>query len=342
VTSSHTRIDAFDWLRGLAVVVMIQTHARSLLLPQLRETETYRQLDRIDGLVAPAFLLTAGFALALTHQRGARWQHSLRRIGKVLAVATLVNALWFDLLVEPLKLLRLDILHCIGLSLLAALGVLTMSQRKMLLAASAFAGLSCVVLLGSPLLEHVTPALALFVNEQSGALFPLFPWSAYVFLGALFGVLTASKPQRLPVFLTAGIAFAASLYAAKEPLRALYPAHNFLRTNPFMAAERLVLVLTLLLALHHFQTFFERRRAFQFLRRFGSNSLSAYFFHEMLLFHRRLGPLCFENNFYQRANWWQYALLVVALVVMTVLLCDGFEWAKKRLWVGSEGRPYSV
>src|SRR6185436_14639841 len=57
------RILAVDWLRGLAVLVMIQCHAMVLLLPELRATHTAAVLYRIDGLVAPSFILAAGFSL---------------------------------------------------------------------------------------------------------------------------------------------------------------------------------------------------------------------------------------------------------------------------------------
>ncbi|HKB75473.1 MAG TPA: heparan-alpha-glucosaminide N-acetyltransferase domain-containing protein, partial [Myxococcales bacterium] len=90
-----SRILAFDWLRGIAVVVMIQTHALSLLRPELRTGLLWTRLQWIDGLVAPAFIFSAGFSLALVQVRGAaagtRWprmRKTLRRLGEVLLVAT--------------------------------------------------------------------------------------------------------------------------------------------------------------------------------------------------------------------------------------------------------------
>ena len=56
------RIRAIDWLRGLAVLFMIQTHALGLLQPALREGSAFAALQWVDGLVAPAFILAAGAA----------------------------------------------------------------------------------------------------------------------------------------------------------------------------------------------------------------------------------------------------------------------------------------
>ncbi len=131
---TSARIRAFDWLRGIAVLVMIETHALVLLRPDLRAGRAFDWLQRIDGLVAPAFIFSAGFSLALVQVRGAasgmrglRVRRTLRRLAEVLAVASLVNWMWFPLLREPKWLLRFDILHCIGLGLLLALPVFALS-----------------------------------------------------------------------------------------------------------------------------------------------------------------------------------------------------------------------
>ncbi len=61
------------WLRGIAVVVMIQTHALALLRPELRAGDFFTTLQWIDGLVAPAFIFAAGFrARPDAGARGAR------------------------------------------------------------------------------------------------------------------------------------------------------------------------------------------------------------------------------------------------------------------------------
>ena len=83
------RVQAFDWLRGLAVAVMIQCHAMVLLLPALKEDPLFHWLVRLDGLVAPSFVFSAGFSLALVQVRGAsggargvRVRKTLRRLGE--------------------------------------------------------------------------------------------------------------------------------------------------------------------------------------------------------------------------------------------------------------------
>src|SRR3954452_11781281 len=136
-----TRVRAFDWLRGIAVLVMIQTHALVLLEPGLRAGPFWTRLQWVDGLVAPAFLFSAGFSLALVQVRGAasgmramRVRKTLRRLGEVLLVATLLNWMWFPISPEPRCIFDIAIPHCIGLSLLLALPIFALlSPRPRLL-----------------------------------------------------------------------------------------------------------------------------------------------------------------------------------------------------------------
>ena len=103
------RVRAFDWLRGLAVLVMIQTHSLGLLEPQTHDDPLFRWLVRVDGLVAPAFIFCAGFALALVQCRAAlsgqllaQATKSFRRILEVIGVACFVNAVWFPVHRAPI------------------------------------------------------------------------------------------------------------------------------------------------------------------------------------------------------------------------------------------------
>ena len=192
------RILAFDWLRGVAVIVMIQTHALTLLRPDLRTGAMWARLQWIDGLVAPAFIFAAGFSLALVQVRGAaggaRWprlRKTLRRLGEVLLVATFVNWMWFPLLREPRWIFRVDILHCIGLSLLIALPILAALAGRPLVLRWVALGMAALVFGFSPFGERVHGPLAALANGSTGSVFPLLPWAGYVYLGASAGATAA-------------------------------------------------------------------------------------------------------------------------------------------------------
>src|SRR6202158_3630506 len=161
---------------------MIQCHALVLLRPQLKTDRLYRWLDGIDGLVAPAFIFTAGFSLGLVlvrsakeDDRSARVRRVLRRIFEVLLVATLLNVLWFPIRSEPQWLLRVDILHCIGMGLLTALPLVAACAGRPATLKWLALGVSAVLFAISPFAESVGGPMARLATYSTGPVFPLLP-----------------------------------------------------------------------------------------------------------------------------------------------------------------------
>ncbi|MEW5739282.1 MAG: heparan-alpha-glucosaminide N-acetyltransferase domain-containing protein [Myxococcota bacterium] len=336
--TSGARIHAFDWLRGVAVLVMIQTHTQVLLLPGLITTPFGWQLVRIDGLVAPSFIFSAGFALALVQvraglagRRQAQAKKTLKRIGEVLLVASFINFIWFPVLREPKWLLRIDILHCIGLSLLIAMPFLVGLSTRPQVLRWLMLGLAALVFGVSPLLEDVTGIAQLFLTPKpgvldatTGATFPLLPWAGYVFLGASFGATVAMMKSEAQLWRWLGllVGVGALLWWQEDAVKAAYPPHNFWLTNPANAAQRWTLVLSLVGVFRLIERRFPRSvdsRLAKLIGRFGGWSLSAYFFHEMLLYQRHVGV--FTRFFREKADWPLYWALTLALIFLTWLCC---------------------
>jgi uncharacterized membrane protein len=339
---SLDRIRAVDWLRGIAVLFMVQCHALVLLLPELRKSATTKFLLKLDGLVAPAFLFAAGFALALllvrsasSGKRGERLGRNLRRTLQVLGVATLVNWMWFPLLQEPRWLVRMDILHCVGLSLLLVLPVTAgLATRPRVLRGVALA-LALVTFFLSPLGEAAQGPWAWFLNKSTGAVFPLLPWLGFTFLGAYTGAVAGEQGRaglvRALLFL---VGLGVTGWLAAKPLESLYPPHRFFVTNPSDAAERWMWISLVLLGLLQLEgrmaSEVEPSRLRRFVETFGTSSLSAYFFHEALLYYRLFG-FSFEVAWGGRSGWGQYALLTVALIALTYGLCLAQDAASRAM-----------
>ncbi|MCP3099529.1 DUF1624 domain-containing protein [Myxococcus sp. K15C18031901] len=334
---SQDRVRAIDWLRGIAVLFMVQTHSLALLTPELRRSAWTGRLLKVDGLVAPAFIFSAGFALALLMIRsaaggvlGERVRRNLRRAGEVLLVATLVNWAWFPLLREPKWILRMDILQCVGVCLLLVLPVAAaLATRPRVLAGLSFT-LAMGVFVVAPFGEQVSGPWATLTNKSSFAPFPLLPWVGFAWLGTFAGALAGAWGRAvLARGLLALVALGIAGTLAADVLFALYPAHRFFVSNPSNSATRFAWVCAVLLAL----MWVEGRlpagqapsRARRFLEVFGTSSLSAYFFHEMLLFYRVGGVLSFDRFWRDRAGWGLYWVLTAALIVATWLLCLGWD-----------------
>jgi uncharacterized membrane protein len=129
------RYGFIDLLRGLALVVMIETHVINAYLPgDVRLRPFFFWLTFVNGLVAPTFLFASGFSIMLQGRR--QWENwlrfrlpfwqQMRRLGFITLVAYYSHFDNFKLSKylhpeEPgiwMNALQVDILQCIVASLL--------------------------------------------------------------------------------------------------------------------------------------------------------------------------------------------------------------------------------
>jgi uncharacterized membrane protein len=352
--STQARVRAFDWLRGLAVLVMIETHAEVLLRKELLATRAAGVLDYVNGLVAPSFIFAAGFSLALVQVRVAagggprapRVLRSLRRIGEVLAVGTLINWVWFPISIDPGWLLRIDILQCIGLTLLVALplNVALAARPRALFIASLL--IAVALFLISPFADGVTGPLQDLFNKTGPrhSVFPLLPWAGWAFLGGAVGATaargTAVQVRRLALGIGLGSLVALLLRPAWLDV---YPPHDFWVTDPANTGARGIPVMALLLVLLAIEARTpagaRRSPAVRFLELFGTSSLAAYFWHEMLIYYEVRG-VSLVRLAGGRCGWAGFAGLVVVLIAVTALL----SWVTDKVYrrLDRRGSPRQV
>jgi uncharacterized membrane protein len=155
------RFPFLDWMRGLAVVIMIQCHTfNSYALPDIREGGLYGLTQFVGGMAAPLFLFMAGMTMAFQmdslERREAtlsrRWLISLRRAGYVLLLAFLFRfSNWLLSLPKATlqEMLKVDILNCMAVALIVLSGLAVFDARGRvryaLAAGFAIAGLAPVM-----------------------------------------------------------------------------------------------------------------------------------------------------------------------------------------------------
>ncbi len=339
MADASSRIRAVDWLRGVAVLFMLQTHAYPLLRPELlaHGDPIYSRLVRLDGLVAPSFIFAAGFSLALVQIRGARSgnrkgqaKKSAKRITEVLAVATLLNVIWFPVFHLPKWFLYVDILHCIALSLFIALPLMVSLSSRPGVFRLCMLGFAALVFGLAPFAEGARGPLAFLINSSPafadgrGSLFPLSPWAGYVFLGASAGATAAMGSEKgLKGWLGLLLGVGALLWIFDGTFMALYPKHNFWVTNPANHGQRWALVVGLVLLFRFGELGWSRlaeSAPVKFLSGFGTSSLSAYFWHLMVLFLPIPWLPSMSKLWRDSLTWPQYFVRVGLLIALTYLL----------------------
>ncbi len=340
--SRSARLTYVDWMRGLAVALMMQTHVYDCwLTPAAKATTFYRWSRLIGGYPAPLFLFLAGLASALAAEgrfaRGAD-PRAVAREGLKRGLEILGYALLFRLFMlatsgfaRPADVLRVDVLNCIGVSMmLVAAGALRFSSRRARLAATA--ALAAAVAVLTPLAWDAPwpalvprPLLAYVSGRVADAFFPLFPWAAYVGAGAAVGILLAAahetrREARLVATLAVAGAAAIPLALLLDRAPQVYPRYDFWWTSPnYVLIKVGILLLVLALA------FTWRRLPHALpspLVQMGRTSLLVYWVHVEIVY----GGLVVPNVRHQLgvpAASAGLAVLALAMLLLSVLRTEG-------------------
>jgi uncharacterized membrane protein len=320
--SSTVRLAYIDWMRGLACVLMFQTHCYdSWLNPEARKT-TFFMWSQLGGtLPAPLFLFLAGISFALVtdklRQKGvapnAIAQKTIRRGAEILALGLLFRlqeyviawgwAPWSDLL-------RVDILNTIGISMMLMGSVCWIvlklgpaTRIRQILGVTA-GGVALLISLLTPLLwttwrprwlpwpiESYIDGVHNLGQPQSW-LFPIFPWTAFAFAGLAIGFLLLSdwaRRREAAVFAMAGVGGVALIYLARwldaRPER-LYAVYDFWHTSPNFFLIRVGLLLAILTATYAWCRWGAGQWGFSPLIQLGQTSLLVYWVHIEFVYGR--------------------------------------------------------
>jgi uncharacterized membrane protein len=317
--SAGSRLGFVDWLRGLAVLLMMQTHVfDAWLAPAERSRAWFGWSRLLGGAPAPLFLFLAGLGLALAaeRRRGRAPGRAVVREGvsrglEVVGYAALFRLWMFATggFTRPADLLRVDVLNCIGLSMaLASLAALAwpLPRWRIASALALAAGLAVLtpIAWAAAWPKWIPTALVAYVDGRTPfSLFPLLPWAGFTAVGVAAGLALArarasAREARTLAWMTAlgaaAVPVALALDARTRPLALPY---DFWRTSPsfFLLRSGLLLVL---LGLAFLWARAPWARGPSPLRQLGRTSLLVYWLHVEVVygvmslgFRHRLGSL---------------------------------------------------
>jgi uncharacterized membrane protein len=299
------RFPFLDWMRGLAILLMIQCHTfNSWTRLDVREGGPYVLSQFIGGMAAPLFLFMAGMTLAFQMDSAARrepdrlkrWLSALRRGGYVLGIAylfrlsTVIGSIphldWHDLT-------HVDILNCMGLSMLCMSGAALFGfqgrVRYAVIGALAVATAAPIVANldwhGVPALvqEYLAPA-----QGQARGRFPLFPNAAYVGFGLAAGSVVKriveerfDRLMQWSVLVGFALVFAGQ-YFSTIPY-SIYTKSNFWTDSPGLVIIRGGIAM-LLMGGCYLWTQYCVGPGWSWMQTLGKNSLMVYWVHVMLVY----------------------------------------------------------
>ncbi len=316
------RLDYIDLLRGWAVIVMIETHVfNATLTDAIRSTDFFDYIKFINGLVAPSFLFASGLAYAITTRRKLNDYLSFGRplfkqFGRLLFILALGYLLhlpkfnyhqlvyWTDER-HWRTFFQADVLQCIAVSLMLMQGLLLLLRSEQRLYVALMVGTVAVVFVTPivwgidfwPLLPKFLAGYTNGMHFQSFPGFPLFPWSAFVFAGAIVGyfslrardasVQQPASPLNEMTMMRRSLWVALALVVVSfliEPLApSIYPTYDYWMFSPSFFMLRLGLVMALCVAMF----FYEKKRGVSpksVVTLIGRESLIVYATHLLLIY----------------------------------------------------------
>jgi len=304
-------------MRGLACVLMFQTHCYDAWLGGDARKSTFFMWSQLGGtLPAPLFLFLAGVSFALVVDKlrqknipaGQIARTTIRRGAEILALGLLFRlqeyvlawgwASWTDLF-------RVDILNTIGVSMML-MGivcwiVLSVAQRRRAHRVRLVLGFSAVsvglaISLFTPLLwttwrpRWLPWPLESYIDgvhnlgQPQSWIFPIFPWTAFAFIGLAAGSFLASAWAKKNGGSTIALGALGGLliYLAKwldaRPAQ-LYPVYDFWHTSPNFFLIRVGLLLVILAAAYVWCRWGAGQWGFSPLIQLGQTSLLVYWVH---------------------------------------------------------------
>jgi uncharacterized membrane protein len=315
-----SRLDWIDWMRGLACLLMFQTHCYDSWLGGDARKGTFLMYSQLLGtLPAPLFLFLAGVSFSLITGKllrnnasaGEVTRQLLRRGGEVFAFALLFRL--FEFLIALgwapwTDLFRVDILNVIGMAMMlmalscgAAVRLARQSGERLWLLMTSLLG-AIVIALSTPLLwttwrpSWLPWELESYINgvNKAGAsqpyLFPIFPWAGFAFAGLACGFILFSDSARERAVLALSVTgitgvgmIAVGRWLDHLPVQ-IYAAYDYWHTSPNFFLLRVGLLLTIAFVSFAWCRWGRGAEGMKFIIPLGQASLLVYWVHLELVY----------------------------------------------------------
>lgn len=341
-----TRLYFIDAVRAFAILMMLQGHFIDTLLNPIYRDENntlYNIWKYFRGITAPTFFTISGlvfmYLLLRAHGKG----DDSERIKKGLLRGALLIAIGYSLRINIFtwlsgkfnyNFLIIDVLQCIGLSLilLVFLHVVFKKYSYLLSVVLAIIGVACF--LTEPLYRNlelmgVPQALVNYISKQNGSVFTMLPWFGYTAFGAWLATVFFRHVHRqrfkfftIIVFFVVGYLL---VYYSSWFLMKLYSINQFqlfkASANYNYLFTRFGNVLILFAIFYSLEHFFKQ----SLILKIGQKTLSIYVIHFIIIYGSFTG---FGLSRYLKHALNPYEAIIGALGFIVVVCFISFHYAK--------------
>lgn len=302
---NSTRLYFIDAVRAFAILMMLQGHfIDTLIQPIYKDSVSvaFNIWSYFRGITAPTFFTISGLVFAYLLLRANAKGDDKPRIKKGLFRGLLLIVIGYSLRVNLVSwfegyfntyFLVIDVLQCIGLSLILLIGLHILFKRHSYIFSIVLFILGCICFLTEPLYRNIEinniPLLfSNYMTKSNGSVFTILPWFGYTAFGAFLSTIFFRHAHRnmfkiftITTFFVVGYFL---VYHSSWFLKELYYLTDFellIRSADYnYLFTRLGNVLILFGVFYTFERFLKQ----SIIARVGEKTLSMYVIHFIILF----------------------------------------------------------
>ncbi|MCB4809094.1 DUF1624 domain-containing protein [Tamlana sp. 62-3] len=219
-----TRLYFIDAVRAFAILMMLQGHfIDTLLQPTFRNPENiyFNTWSYFRGITAPVFFTISGLVFAYLLLRAYQKGDDKPRIKKGLFRGLLLIVIGYSLRVNILNWLNgsfnsyvlvVDVLQCIGLSLILLVIFHVLLKKFQFLYGSVLLLLGIFIFVTEPLyrsleMNNVPLIFSNYLSKSNGSVFTMLPWFGYAAFGAFLSIMFFNYAHKNNFKISALLAF---------------------------------------------------------------------------------------------------------------------------------------
>ncbi|MDP5231613.1 MAG: DUF1624 domain-containing protein [Cellulophaga sp.] len=308
--SKSNRLYFIDAMRAWAILMMLQGHfVDGLLDYAFRDTSNvgYNLWLYFRGVTAPVFFTVSGFIFTFLLIKGdkigldnPRVIKGVKRGLQLIFIGYLLRLNFWGLLGGYVydSFFFVDVLHCIGFSILGIVGLYVLTSKRKVLLPLVLISITILLFVFEPTYKawsfnYLPIWLANFFTKANGSVFTLFPWFGYATCGAFLSILFAKFKEAkyvypvaisVAILLGLGLVFGSSeliLLIARTTSISLF-ADVFFNNYLFLRLGDVFLVFAVFMLLRNFLTY-------PTLLKIGQSTLSIYVVHYTILYGSFIG-----------------------------------------------------
>lgn len=340
------RLYFIDAVRAFAILMMLQGHFIDTLLNPIYKDSSYTAYTiwaYFRGITAPTFFTISGLVFVYLLLKANAKGTDKPRIKKGLHRGLLLIVIGYALRIPFLDWLNgyfdsyflvVDVLQCIGLSLLLLIAIYILTQKNNTILAVTLFILGFVCFVTEPLyrnleLKQIPLFFANYLTTSNGSVFTILPWFGYTAYGGFIATLFYKYGHKNNFRLVKIISFFTfGIFLIKFSSLALIAISQTLNIEVFKLSAnynylftRLGNVLLIFGVFYSFETYLKQ----SIITKIGEKTLSIYVIHFIIIYGSFTG-IGLKRYFYHTLEPWQ--AIIGAILFMICVCFISFHYVK--------------